>query len=65
MNVDIDFGKIVMGFIAFIFTMFINRNVKRMDDIGEKLDRVTIELAELKGSITGRFVIDDKEHKRS
>jgi hypothetical protein len=61
MNVELDVGKIVIGILSFFVTFSIHRSIKRMDAINEKLEQLSIDLAELKGSVSGRFVINDNK----
>jgi hypothetical protein len=63
MSIDIDLGKLLIGACAFIVTLSINRNIKRIDTMNEKLDLLAIDLAQLKGSIAGRFVINNVEKR--
>jgi len=68
MNIDLDISKMIIGACTFIITFAVNRNIRRMDALDEKLERLSLDMAELKGSISGRFVINEvtpiKELKR-
>jgi len=59
MNIDLDIGKILIASCTFIITVFINRNIKRIDSMSEKIDQLGLDMAELRGSISGRFIIND------
>jgi len=59
MNIDIDLSKVVIGACTFIITLVVHRNIKRFDSMDDKLDKLALDLAELKGSISGRFVLND------
>lgn len=63
MTLDLDLGKIVMGFIMFAFTLYVNRNMKQIDSMNDKIDRLSNELSEIKGAITNRFVIGGSEKR--
>lgn len=59
MNIDLDLGKLMLGICTFVVTLYINRNIKQLDSLNEKLEHISVELAELRGSISGRFVLND------
>lgn len=64
MSTNVDLGKLILGILTFIVTFFINEKLKKLNELDKQLKEIAEDLAELRGSISGRFVIRD-DHSKS